>query len=193
MISDQFVASKSLDEAGWLSAREGKITATLISKAHTPAGRAEALAKLRGDSEPIQDNAYMAFGREMEPFVSMFLLDKFSILPNDWLVKSRVDDKYVATPDGISFWAPLISEVKTTGKDWGSWSKVPAQYKRQVQWQLYVTQAEECVFSWLLREERDGVFVSPWMEPKCTSVKPDEEMISELVALAEGLIEEAGL
>lgn len=187
----QFVANKALDEHAWLSAREGKITATLIANAHTERGRAEALTKLRGTAEPIPDNAYMEFGRRMEPFVSLWLKDQYEVLPNEWLVAHQNYEEFVATPDGISFWQPLISEVKTTGKDWGQWSKVPVNYRRQVQWQMFVTGAEQCVFAWLLREEKEGRFVSPWLEPKSVIVDRDDNMIGELGVLAISLLREA--
>lgn len=191
MTPEQFLVSKSLDEEGWLSARAGKITATLIATAHTAKGREEALAKLRGEVAPIPDNAYMEFGRRMEPFVSMWLKDAYGIMPNDWLIAHAEHPEYVATPDGFSYWSPQISEVKTTGKDWGEWSKVPVNYRRQVQWQMYVTGATSCVFAWLLREEREGRFMSPWLEPKAIVVERDEALISEMVTLAGELLAEA--
>lgn len=189
---DQFLASKSLSEATWLGAREGKITATLIANAHTEKGRAEAIEKLRGQAEPIPDNAYMEFGRRMEPFISLWIKSEHSVLPNDWLISHAENPLHVATPDGVSFWEPLIAEVKTTGKDWGSYGKVPANYKRQVQWQMYVTGAERCVFAWLLREERDGRFFSSWLEPKHVIVERDDDAIAGLVELADSLLEEVG-
>lgn len=188
---DQFVASKSLDELAWLGAREGKITATLIANAHTEKGRAEALTKLAGEAEPIQDNAYMEFGRRMEPFISMWLKDRFGVLPNDWLIAHEENHQYVATPDGLSFWEPVISEVKTTGKDWGSYDKVPANYKRQVQWQMFVTGAERCVFAWLLREEHEGRFYSSWLEPKHAIVERDDSAIEKLIEVAAELLLES--
>lgn len=190
MQASQFLVSKSLDEQGWLEARRGKITATLIAKAHTERGREEAIDKLLGESGPIADNAYMEFGRRMEPFVSMWIKDQYGILPNDWLIAHDEFDDSVATPDGVSFWSPLISEVKTTGKDWGDWSKVPVAYRRQVQWQMYVTNADSCVFAWLLREERDGEFFSPWLEPKVAIVERDEKLIDNMAGLAESLMNE---
>lgn len=191
MKPEQFIVSKALEEERWLSERQGKITATLIANAHTEKGRAEALTKLAGTSEPIPDNAYMEFGRRMEPFVSMWLKDQYGILPNDWLIAHHLYEEFVATPDGVSFWSPIISEVKTTGKDWGDWKKVPIAYRRQVQWQMFVTGADECVFAWLLREEREGRFVSPWLEPKSVIVERDDKMIGEMGSLAISLLREA--
>jgi predicted phage-related endonuclease len=74
-----------------------------------------------------------------------FLKDEFGVMPNDWLISSAVSDHYMATPDGLTLGHKAISEVKTTGKDWNP-ERIPVQYRRQVQWQLFVTDAEFCYF-----------------------------------------------
>lgn len=186
--AENFIANKELDKDAWLAAREGKITATLIAKASTPAGMEEAVVKLRGDAPPVIDNAYMEFGRRMEGYVSLWVKDRYDVMPNEWLIAHRDRPEFVATPDGISLDHTFISEVKTTGKDWGEWSKVPANYKRQVQWQMFVTGAKSCVFAWLLREEREGRFVSGWFEPKAVIVERDDEEIRKLSAVADRLL-----
>jgi putative phage-type endonuclease len=187
--ANRLLASKALDETAWLAAREGKITATLIAQAATPKGFEESVTKLLGDAPPVTDNAYMEFGRRMEPFISLWVKDEYSVIPNEWLIAHEERPEFVATPDGISWCAPRISEVKTTGKDWGEWNKVPIGYRRQVQWQMFVTGAEECVFAWLLREEKDGRFVSPWLEPKAITITRDDEEIKKLSEVAEKLLE----
>jgi putative phage-type endonuclease len=186
--SERFIASKSLDEEGWLEARQGKITATLIAQAATPKGFEEAVTKLLGEAPPVIDNAYMEFGRRMEGFISLWVKDRYSVIPNEWLIAHKERPEFVATPDGIAWHGPRISEVKTTGTDWGEWKKVPIHYRRQVQWQMFVTDAEECVFAWLLREEQDGRFVSPWLEPKAITVTRDDEEIEKLSEVAERLL-----
>ena len=187
--SERLIASKALDEQAWLNAREGTITATLIAAASTPKGFEESLIKLRGESEPIIDNSYMEFGRRMEPFISLYVKDVYGVIPNEWLICHDERKEFVATPDGLSWHDPIISEVKTTGTDWGEWKKVPIGYRRQVQWQMYVTGAEQCVFAWLLREDKDGRFQSPWLEPKSLIVDRDEEQIGKLIEVAEQLLE----
>ena len=186
---EQFIANKALSQSDWLAARERKITATLIAKASTRSGFDEALQTLITPPPPIEDNAYMEFGRRMEPEISLWIKEHHGIMPNEWLIAHREIPNYVATPDGISFWEPMISEVKTTGKDWGDWKHVPIQYRRQVQWQLYVTGAEQCVFAWLLRAEQDGRMVPAWIEPKSIIVDRDEKHIAELQVTASQLTE----
>lgn len=182
-----WLASKALDEQAWLRARQGKITATLIAKASTRAGFDEALSNLITPPGAIEDNAYMEFGRRMEPYIALYLKEEFGILPNEWLIRHKKHEDYVATPDGIHLTQPYIAEIKTTGKEWESWSKVPIAYRRQVQWQMYVTGAQSCVFAWLLRTEKDGRMMPAWFEPKTVIVDRDEKYIKDLEATASEL------
>jgi predicted phage-related endonuclease len=184
----RFVASQSVSRESWLSARREGVTATQVAKAAAgPGGFEQAVEDYRADFVEV-DNPYMAFGRVWEGPISMQLKESHGIMPNDWLISSAISDHYLATPDGLSQNHTLISEVKTTGKDWNP-EKIPAQYMRQVQWQLFVTGAERCVFAWLLREERDGVFVPAWFEPRVVMVERDEKMIAGLMKVADDLFE----
>jgi putative phage-type endonuclease len=189
--ADRLIANKALDQEGWLSARERKITATLIAQASTPKGYEDALIKLRGQAPEVVDNSYMEFGRRMEGYISMWVKDKYGVIPNEWLLRHETIPEFVATPDGVTWDSPtIISEVKTTGTDWGEWRKVPIAYRRQVQWQMFVAGAEQCVFAWLLREEQGGRFMSPWLEPKGIIVDRDEEEIGKLSVVADKLLKE---
>lgn len=185
---DQFVAAKSASEGRWLLARKHGVTATQVAKASSgPGGFRQAAEDYWADwAEP--DNPYMAFGREWEGPISLHLKASLGVMPNDWLIRHPNYPHHMATPDGISLDHEVISEVKTTGKDWDP-DKIPIQYRRQVQWQLYVTGARECVFAWMLREERDGAFLPAWFDPKVIRIPRDEEMIAELVMVADRLWE----
>lgn len=175
----QFVASKSIDEAGWLEARRTGVTATQIAKGATPSGRKEVLASYWSEFDVV-DTPEMAFGRDSEPWLAMWAKENYGTMPNDWLIRHADDEIALATPDGLAVDHSFILEVKTTGKDWGTVDKIPLGYKRQVQWQLYVTGAEYCVFVWLLRANSDGLMVPAWFEPKADIIHRDEEMISDL-------------
>jgi predicted phage-related endonuclease len=181
--ANRFIASKDMDESAWLAARREGVTATQVAKAATTAGFAEAV-QMYWDTAGIPDNPYMAFGRDAEGWISLELKKSHEIMPNAWLIKS---DKgpYLATPDGLSLDHTQISEIKTTGKDWGG--KIPIGYMRQVQWQLFVTGAESCVFAWVLRTEVDGVMVPAWFEPKTLIIERDEDMIQKLIEVADRL------
>lgn len=187
---DRFIANKALDFEGWVEARRAGVTATQVAKASTPAGYTEAIGDVLTPPEPF-DNPYMAFGREQEGTIGLWLKEQFGVFPNEWLIASdaAVADggpQHLATPDGLSLDHSFISEVKTTGKDWDG-SVVPIQYRRQIQWQLHVTGAEYCVLAWLLRAEVDGRMVPAWFEPKTMQVQRDEDMILELVATSKRL------
>jgi hypothetical protein len=65
---------------------------------------------------------------------------------------------------------------------------VPIHYQRQVQWQLYVTGAEECVFAWMLRDTApDKSYIPAWPGPKYVTVKRQQRMIDDCIAVAEKL------
>ena len=180
------MASKSVSAERWLSARREGVTATQVAKAAAgPGGFEQAVEDYRADFVE-QDNPFMAFGRAWEGPISMHLKDNYGVMPNDWLISSAVSDHYLATPDGLTLGHDAISEVKTTGKDWNP-ERIPVQYRRQVQWQLFVTGAEFCYFAWMLREERDGAFLPGWFEPKVITMERDEEMIRSLMQVADEL------
>jgi len=185
--AQRFRANKAIDFAGWISAREYGVTATQVASGATPAGFRDLVVELR-DPQPIEDNDYMRFGREQEGPISVWVKDNFDIMPNEWLIAHETDPKYLATPDGLSLDHSLISEVKTTGKDWNP-ENIPIRYRRQVQWQLHVTGAERCLFAWMLRVDASGVFVPGWMEPKWVWIDRDEEMIADLSAVADSIWE----
>lgn len=190
MISkDRFLAKHGTPE--WHDIRKTGVSATAVAKACTPAGFETAVREIWNGVEDIPDNEFMRFGRDQEANIIADLQTMgYDIEPNEWLIAA---DGYtnrwqMATPDGLSPKHHVIAEVKTTGKDFGQWSSVPIQYRRQVQWQLYVTGAEKCVFAWQLRTVTDaGVFVPGWLEPKALIVTRDEEMIRELIAVSEKL------
>lgn len=183
------VARSGTDE--WYKARRNGISATTVAKASTPAGYAQMLEEMSNPVE-IPDNAYMKFGRDMERWIVDSIPAHYAIEHNDWLVARDTpgDEWQLATPDGLTRSNYAIAEVKTTGKDWGNWSAVPIQYRRQVQWQLHVTGAQVCVFAYLLRLDTAEGFQPAWYEPKIIEVERDDKMIAELIEVAQRLQQE---
>jgi len=182
---DRFVANKAIDFDGWIEARLYGVTATQVAKAATPAGFREALAGLL-DPTPIEDNDYMRFGREQEGPIGLWVKDQFGVMPNEWLISHGTEAHHLATPDGISLSHDVISEVKTTGKDWDP-MKIPIQYRRQVQWQMHVTGTSVCVFAWMLRLDLGGIYQPGWFEPKWVEIVRDDDMVAELSVVADNL------
>lgn len=182
----RFIAPSSIPDA-WHAARQDGVTATQVSKAATPAGFRDITNAMDNPVEFI-DNEYMKFGRDQEANIMFEVKRQYGIFANDWLICAKDTDWHLATPDGLSLDHTLIAEVKTTGKDWGSVEKIPIHYRRQVQWQLYVSGAERAVFAWMLRvQSPSGEFVPGWIEPKFGIIERDETEIAKLLDVAERL------
>lgn len=185
--ADRFLA-RSSDREAWLWHREQGVTATMVAKAATPAGFAQVVAEMENPDD-IEPNAFMIWGNEREPFIAQVVLERFDIFPNDYLIskggKLSPDRWQMATPDGLCWHDghKTIGEYKTTGKPL---DKIPAHYMRQVQWQLYVTDAERCLFAYELRLDAPGGF-APGFDVETQWVDRDEKKIKELVSVAEKL------
>ncbi len=180
---DRFVV-RSTDRAQWLEARASGVTATTVSRAFTPAGMKEVLAELDEPRE-VTPNAYMSWGNQREGYIGQIVKERYGVMPNDWVIskggKLSADRWQMATPDGLSLDHKMIGEYKTTGKPL---DKISALYMRQVQWQLYVTDAEQCVFAYELRLDAPGGF-APGFDVECQIVERDDKLIKELVSIAE--------
>lgn len=185
--ASRFLASQHIDEDLWRDVRSRGVSATEVAKASTEAGWRDVL-EIRNGTQVIEDNAYMQFGRDQEPKIAMWVKDEFGIMPNDWVITHQSRPEFMATPDGLSLNHKAIAEIKTSGKDFES-ARIPIQYRRQMQWQMFVTGADYCVFVWMLRIERDGIFVPGWFQPKYQIVEPDQDQIDKLKSTAEKLLE----
>ena len=184
IVADRFIETSENREA-WLAARAGGVTATEVARASTPAGFLEAVEERRNPVE-LEPNAYMRFGSENEDWISMFVKREFGIMPNKWLIASKDNPRFMATPDGLSLDHRRISEVKTGGKDIKS---PPMPHRRQVGWQFYCTGAEVCEYAFMLRAEVNGVFVPAWMEPKVWRIERDDALIGDLIETANRLLD----
>jgi hypothetical protein len=191
-MNERLIARSGTDE--WYKAREYGVSATTVAKAASGPGGYDSELKraLHPEDNVIEDNAYMRFGRDYEEWIVNGLPHEYKIRPNDWLIAAAEQPRHLATPDGLNEDWSVIAEVKTTGVDWDKGldrgmipGDIPIQYRRQVQWQLYVTGADFCVFAWLLRMQTDsGEFVPAWMQPKHFIIQPDEDMIADLIEVA---------
>lgn len=178
---ERFIVSSQTRDL-WLAARDRGVTATQVAKASTPAGMKEVLDSLENPT-PVEPNGFMDWGVEREPYIAHVVKERYGILPNDWLLcaEGAGNEWQMATPDGLSPGHLLIGEYKTSGKPL---DKVPANYMRQVQWQLYVTGAEKCLFAYELRLEGPEGFV-PGFDVECQWIDRDEKMIADLIKVAE--------
>jgi hypothetical protein len=178
---ERFIVSSQTKDL-WLAARDRGVTATQVAKASTPAGMKEVLAQIENPT-PVEPNGFMDWGVEREAYIAHVVKERYGILPNDWLLcaDGAGNEWQMATPDGLSLDHTIIGEYKTSGK---SLQKVPANYMRQVQWQLYVTGAERALFAYELRLEGPEGFV-PGFDVECQWIDRDEKIIADLIKVAE--------
>lgn len=181
MIEHERFIARSSDRNAWLFAREQGVTATMVAKAATPAGFQEVVAQF-DNPRPVEVNAYMQWGINREAHIAAVVKERFGIMPNDWLISRDASTSrwQMATPDGLSLDHKWIAEIKTTGK---RFHRVPIHYMRQMQWQLWVTGAERCLFAFEERIESPDGFV-PGLDVTCQWVDRDEKMIRALVDTA---------
>ncbi len=182
---DRFLV-RSSDREAWLWHRSQGVTATMVARAFTTAGFAEVVAQMENPVE-VTVNAYMEWGNEREPYIAQIVKERYGLLPNDWLISAGVslspDRWMMATPDGLSLDHKTIGEYKT-GKELGK--TIKAEHVRQMQWQMWVTDAESCVYAFEERRDAPGGF-APGFDVECRVVERDEKLIKELVAVAEKL------
>ena len=178
---ERFIASSQTRNL-WLAARDCGVTATQVAKASTPSGMKEVLAQIENPT-PVDVNAYMSWGTEREAHIAHVVKERYGIMPNDWLLRAdgAGNEWQLATPDGLSLDHTLIGEYKTSGKPL---DVIPLNYLRQVQWQLYVSGAEKCLFAYELRLEGPEGFV-PGFDVECQWIERNEEIISKLIETAE--------
>ncbi len=172
---------ESTDEPAWLAARATGVTATQVAKAMTVSGMAGVVSEMVSPP-PTPGNAYMAFGRESEPWLAMWVKDRYEVMPNRWLIAGeRATD--LATPDGLSLDHTEISEIKTGGTEAPKPSRV---HRDQIQWQLHVTGASRCRYTFMLRTPN---FQPAWLEPVGCWIDRDENRIAQLKVKADQLME----
>lgn len=175
----------------WLEQRRHVITATEIAEiASSPAAAKRIREEKRTGRQAFRGNRYTEWGQLEEKFIQKHIQENFDsdIFPNDDLWISDEDDRFAATPDmtyetrhGVKF----VVEIKTvlSKNDWGD-GAIPKRYADQVQWQLFVTGAERCLFAWEAYEDDNGMFFPS--SPICTRwIERDEKRIGQLIDIAD--------
>ena len=183
MIEPHRFIAESTDHDAWVEARRRYVTATEVRDAATPAGFQQAIQR-RLHPEPFADNAFMEFGRRNEAWIAMWVKGETGVLPNRWLIEAE-DNRFAATPDGISLDHREIAEIKTGGNP--DYAKPPLKYRRQMNFQMYVTGADRCYYAFMLRTPD---LMPAWMEPVGQWVDRDDDMIADLIDVGSRLIEE---
>jgi hypothetical protein len=182
VIAPERFLARSSDRDNWLWHRSQGVTATMAYRAATPSGFAEVVAQIENPVEIVPSPA-MLWGVEREPHIAQVVKERYGIMPNDWLIAkdAGLDQWQMATPDGLSLDHRFIGEYKTTGKPLDN---IPIHYRRQIMWQLHVTDAERCLFAYEIRLETPDGRYAPDFDVSCQWVDRDEKMIKELIEVA---------
>jgi len=180
------IIADSRDRVAWLRARARGITATDVAGLSGEASIIRAADAKLGHGPRFGGNAYTDHGRRREPEIAAWVAATHGILPSSALFRAEIEQRHLATPDGVCVDGEgrvLLAEIKTTNK---SWATIPRTYLRQVWWQQYVLGAERTLFVW----EEHVDFQPIHDEPKSVWIERDDKEIGRLVALANRLIDE---
>lgn len=174
-LSDRLVAdSTNRDE--WLAARNTGITASNAGNLVTEKSL-DSIVKSKFFTDFV-GNPATEWGLEREPI----LLNWAGFTQNTWLIRAEDNPRFLATPDGIRNNDSVeLCQVKTSSKPLG---KIPANYYRQMQWEMYVVGADKNLLVW----EQHENFIPVDSEPVSLWIERDEETINKLKKLAEVLL-----
>lgn len=190
------VELKSSTKAEWREQRRACVTATEVAKLAQSWAAYKDIAKEKNGETTFTGNKYTEWGTIREPEIAFEIRQLFPTAdPNDQLFSHDKNARHAATPDMIGYkdGAPTyVVEIKTIGErtferqtEWPS-----RQYMLQMQWQMYVMDVDHCVFAWELRkEDESGSFYAD--EPPQVEIVPrDDELIADLVKVADRFIDE---
>ena len=164
----------------WLAQRRDYVTATDVARLYTSAAEwRKVRAEKNGTAPELRQSPEMQWGNDREAALIRYAqtVDP-TIVANDQIAV-HPDGPWAATPDGIG--DGTICECKT-GSSAGL-ERAHRKYMAQVQWQLWVTGADGCLY---VTEERDwddmgfapGARSHVWIDR-------DEDLIVELLDVAE--------
>jgi hypothetical protein len=193
---DRVVADKRVDEAAWLSARRGGVTATEVAKlAKGSAGYSAGLvAEKKSGKRTFFGNKYTDWGLAREEVLVNSTLKFEGFVGTDTLFHAAENRRHLATPDGLytSDGSLFTAEIKTGKHDLtpGSDFFEGSGYRDQIQWQMYVCGVDSALYVW---EQHDDVWRlnadSDVLEPTpflaCQEwLGRDQKRIDELILIA---------
>jgi hypothetical protein len=172
------VVAHSDDRDAWLAARNTGITASNAGSLATE-NSIDAILKSKFYSDFV-GNPATEWGIEREPI----LLSWANFEQNKHLFSSDDNPRFMATPDGVRLDAENkieLCQVKTSTKPL---TKIPPNYFRQMQWEMYVMGATRNLLVWEAHEN----FVPIDTEPVALWIDRDEDAINKLKQLADVLL-----
>jgi len=171
------IVAHSDDRDAWLEARNKGVTASNAASLATP-NSIESILKSKFYTDFV-GNAATEWGIEREPL----LLEWAGFSQNKYLLHAEDNKRFMATPDGIKETKTGVElcQVKTSSKPLG---KIPATYWRQMQWEMYVADANRNLLVW----EHHENFVPVDLQPVSVWVDRDEDAINQIKQLATALL-----
>lgn len=173
------IVAHSDDRDAWLTARNTGITASNAGQLATE-NSIDSILKSKFYTDFV-GNPATDWGIEREPI----LLEWAKFNQNKYLFKSDDNPRFMATPDGIKMSEGsdtiVLCQVKTSSKPL---TKIPPNYYRQMQWEMFVMGADRNLLVW----EQHENFVPIGLEPVTLWIERDEETINKLKKLAEALL-----
>ena len=164
----------------WSELRRGKFTASVFNdlfmkettKTYQDVIYKIVYERLTSDIPESYSNEWMQRGHDLEPEArAIYELETFNKVHNGGFFE--LTDWIGASPDGLIGEDGLV-EIKcpkyNTMIGYLLTKKVPLEYERQIQGQLYVTNRKWCAF----------VAYHPNLKPLIIRVEPNEEMITEI-------------
>ena len=179
MVTYQAVASSDdWDERTRWASR--LVTATDIAKLMTggPGTWAALKAEKAGLTRGFGGSAYTEWGKAREPIIAKFAKDTRDLDHNTFLFV-RDGTMHGATPDFVQPSDVFVGDAKTAEGD--EWDEVPKEYNFQINWQMYVRDAQEGL---LFAEFHKG-FRPTHLEPIIYPVPRDDDLIEQMIDVAD--------
>lgn len=165
----------------WLEQRREYVTATDVARLYTSAAEwSKVRAEKNGTGTELRVSPEMQWGIDREPALVAFArsVDR-TVVAND---RVHVSDEgpWAATPDGVG--DRMVVECKTGSA--AGLARARRRYMAQVQWQMWVCEADFCLFVTEVRgTDGDGLFAPGRRDYEW--VDRDDDLIAELLDVAE--------
>lgn len=182
----RLLESASRDD--WLAQRRDYITATDVAYLYTsPAAWSRIRAEKDGTAPDRGTSSEMQWGNNREAALIAYAQTIDPTIEPNSQVAVHPDGPWSATPDGIG--DNVVCEVKTGSVS--GLSSARRRHQAQMQWQMWVTGTEGCLYVTEVRDWDDMGFAPG--ERSHEWVDRDEDMIVELVDVAERFLSGDGV
>lgn len=108
------------------------------------------LAQIKYQNKQTHQNEAMKQGSQYEPKIREYVNEKFKLNLEPCVMQSDDDERFSASLDGFDIITNLICEIKFSKNEFeyvSTHNKPSQKYFYQVQHQLFVSKAKECIFA----------------------------------------------